>query len=688
MSPTRVAIDGDPRALPLTSLAGIGPARAARLSRLGLRTLGDLFFFSPRRLEQRGERCDLATASGAVGAKVCVRGRPRRARLARYGYRRSRLAFELEDETGKLAVAYFNQPWLYEKVRAWVDEGVEVELYGRIQAGRSGAFLAAPRVESEGMRAAQEAPAPGTLEPIYPLTEGIALGFLRRLIQGAVETHADALVESLAPAELRRLGVPALSEAVGQLHAPTDEALFLQAQRRLALERILALQARLLSGREERGAARRIRLPARERAALLAQLPHRPTAGQERVIGEIVADLGDPTPMRRLLQGDVGSGKTLVALAALAAVARSGGQAALLAPTEVLAQQHYFELAPWLASLGIRASYLAGSQTARERRQALADVARARSSVVCGTHALLSEGVLFDDLAFCVIDEQQRFGVAQKRILLEKGRDVHLLLMTATPIPRTLALCLFGDLALSILDEAPPGRGFLATHLVEEERRGRALAFLDERLARGERAFWICPRIEGDGADADGPAAAEEAYAGLSASRLGRHGVELLHGRMPAKERAQRIQRFRDGAVRLLVGTSIVEVGVDVPEATCMVIESPERFGLSQLHQLRGRVGRGAQPSHCLLLVQGELSERLRVLEECSDGFQLAEEDLRRRGMGDLAGLRQAGENVEGLAEAAVDAELIEFARAKVREDAELAARYAGEGWDGGADLV
>jgi len=687
MAALRTTPEVDPRRLPLTALAGIGPKRAEKLSRLGLATVGDLLFFSPRKLEQRGERMTSDGARGVVGEKVSVRGVPKTMKFFRQGWRRSRLSFELTDGSGKegmIACVYFNQPWLRDRVRDWVSAGEEIEVYGRVQEGKSGPFLAAPRrlVDGEGLR-----PSPGQLEALYPLTSGIAQAFLTRLIRSAVADHAAFLHDALTPETRERFEMPELGAAVLELHHPDGLESFGRARRRLALERVLALQARLLSGSEARdeASARPVRLSAAERHDLRASLPHAATAAQRRVIDEMLEDLAQPRPMRRLLQGDVGSGKTLVALAGLVAVARAGGQAALLAPTEVLAQQHFLGLESWLREKGVKASYLSGAQSARERRRELEAIAAAEAGVIVGTHALFSEAVLYERLAFCVIDEQQRFGIAQKRALLEKGRDVHVLLMTATPIPRTLALCLLGELEISVLDEKPAGRGSIETRAVGDGGRKDVLAFVEKRLAEGERVYWVCPRIEAGEA---GVAAAEQAYAGLSEGSLGKYGVELVHGRIDAAERASRLARFKEGEAGLLVSTTIIEVGVDVPAATCMVIESAERFGLAQLHQLRGRVGRGRKASHCFLIAGGEGLERVKFLEECADGFELSEEDLRRRGMGDLAGMRQAGENFEGLADAAVDEELVRFARELLRGDPLLLERYGEAGWSGGAELV
>jgi ATP-dependent DNA helicase RecG len=662
----------DLAALGLTSLPGVGPARAERLERLGLASVRDLLVLVPRGLVRQGGRVTAADAAASVGERVSVVGTLSAPSLFRRGRRRSVLSANLVDETGKLKVLFFNQPWLLEKLRGLSESGAEVELYGQVVESKSGPALSSPRIADDE----RPLPAPGTILPLYDLTDGIGQEFLRRLACAAAVEHADALDEPLSPEE--RDGLPALDEAVRELHVPSGEEAFRAACRRLALERHLVVQARLLDrrARAARGRARAVTLDAGALAGLHAALPLRPTAGQDAVMTEVLADLARTRPMRRLLQGDVGSGKTLVALHALAVASRAGGQAALLVPTEILAAQHHRSLAPWLAEAGLAPVLVTGSRAAAERRRAAAELADGSARVAIGTHALLQEGVAFRRLDLVVIDEQQRFGVDQKRTLLDKGEDVHALFMTATPIPRTLALSLYGDLDVSILAEKPGGRGELSTHVVPPEKRARMLGFLDERMQAGERVFWVCPRIEGEEEDA----AAEVVQRELAGGRLRPHGVELVHGRLAADERATRLERFRSGAARLLVGTTIVEVGVDVPEATVMVIEGAHRFGLAQLHQLRGRVGRGPRPSWCFLLGPETGCDRLRFLETTDDGFRIAEEDLRVRGMGELAGSRQSGRDVEGLEDPGVDLDLVLRARALVRERPDLARRYGAGG--------
>ncbi len=380
--------------------------------------------------------------------------------------------------------------------------------------------------------------------------------------------------------------------------------------------------------------------------------------------------------MRRLLQGDVGSGKTILALLAAIAAARAGVQSVVMAPTELLAEQHCGGARSLLEAAGLRIAFLTGSVVGAERRETLAQIESGAIDIVFGTHALFSRKVEFARLGLCVIDEQHRFGVAQRARLLEKGLDAHLLLMTATPIPRTLAMTLYADLDVSILREKPPGRGTLRTSWVRGAKKRTVPGFLERELEAGGRVYWVCPRIEADGKALSKMSSVEEAFERLSASKLARFGVELVHGRMDSEVRARSLERFRVGEVQILVATTVIEVGVDVPEANVIVIENAERLGLSQLHQLRGRVGRGERESYCLLFAATSGEERMESLVASNDGFVLAEDDLRRRGMGDLGGLRQAGVNLEGLDDIEQHAELLLAARDLVASDPRIAEHY------------
>jgi len=658
-------------------LEGVGPVRAAAFERLGIRCLRDLLLCPPARIEVRGDRVRVADARESVGRELSVVGTVSRPSFFRRGGRRSVVRLTLTDATGAIGALWFNQPWLRDNLRELAEGGEEVELYGRIVTTKSGPALSTPRI---GTRA-RPLPPPGSLRPVYPLGEGLGQELVRRLVREVTKRFAHLLEEPLPAALLEEHGLPPLAEAVARVHRPEGADGIDEARRRLALESLLALQAGLRGARvgEGVGRARPVRFGAKRRRALLGELPFRPTRGQERVLDEVLRDLARTRPMRRLLQGEVGSGKTLVATAAAFAVAASGGQSAILVPTELLAEQHHLGLEPLFERLGVRCRLHVGSQRAPERRAVRDEMESGGAQVVVGTHALLSPAVRFHRLDLAVIDEQQRFGVAQKQALLEKGRDVHVLLMTATPIPRTLALTLYGDLETSLLAEKPPGRGPVQTRIVTPAKRGAALRLVRERLEAGERVFWVCPRIEAAD-DGEAPAAVEEAHAGLAASSLGEFGVRLVHGRLSAEERARRIRAFRAGEAGILVGTTIVEVGVDVPEATVMVIDGAERLGLAQLHQLRGRIGRGPRPSWCLLLAGKKAGERMRMLESTDDGFAIAEEDLRQRGMGELAGLRQAGGGPEGLLDASSFEELALLARRIVLQDPSLLQRYADAG--------
>ncbi|MEO0650368.1 MAG: helicase-related protein, partial [Planctomycetota bacterium] len=375
---------------------------------------------------------------------------------------------------------------------------------------------------------------------------------------------------------------------------------------------------------------------------------------------------------RRLVQGDVGSGKTLIGVYAAAAVAAEGHQVAFMAPTELLAEQHHAGQNGLLERLGLRSALLSGSRPPAERRAVLAGLSAGEIDICFGTHALFSEGVEFASLALSVIDEQHRFGVGQRQRLLAKGRDVHALLMTATPIPRTLALTLYGDVDVSTLREKPPGRAGIRTRALPSKQIPRLMGFLAERLEAGQRAYWVCPRID----DSEEGRGVESAHAWLMRSKLAGHGIELVHGRLPSEERAARVERFRSGASRVLVGTTVIEVGVDVPQATVIVIEGVERLGLAQLHQLRGRVGRGREESFCFLHGKRSAAERVGLLERCDDGFELSEHDLAARGMGDLTGMRQAGANGEGLDDEALEVGWVVRARDLIARDAILRQHY------------
>ncbi len=668
--------DARSRSRELRDLPGVGPARARKLAEAGLRDVRDLLRVLPLRLDVAPAVSGIAAAleSGRSGDPVRVAGRIERTSLARFG-RRSVFRLRLADGTGHVEARFHNQPWLQRQLVV----GQSIELAGTLDGSPPG--FTGPRVGT----IERPLPVAGTLTPVHPALAGLSSDFVRGLCRAAAVSAAEDEVEPVPPEELERLSVPPLSRALRDLHVPASTPEFEAARRRFALERMLELQARLLlrRSRAAEGVALVCDVSAASQARARAAFPFAFTGAQERVAREIAADLARRRPMRRLLQGDVGSGKTAIGAFAALLAAGAGGQVAFLAPTELLAEQHHMGLAPLLASAGLRTGFLSGSLTARARRGVLAGLADGSLDVVFGTHALFSRDVVYRRLALAVVDEQQRFGVAQRGDLFDKGVDAHALLMSATPIPRTLALAWYGDLDTSHLDEKPPGRGSVTTRWVRGER-DEVESLLRERVALGERLYWVVPRIgEGDAAvDAEAGTgrraeSAEERHARLLRSPLAEHGVELVHGRMPLAERARRLARFRAGEVRTLVATTVIEVGVDVPEATVLVVEGAERLGLAQLHQLRGRVGRGQRPSYCLLIGADSARRRFQVLERTTDGFEIAEEDLRQRGMGDLGGSRQAGANSEGFEEWGDDMALFHAAQRLVSEHASVRDHYA-----------
>jgi len=655
----------------LADLPGVGPARCKALGKLGLVTQRDLLFLLPVGVHHWVEPCSLGEAVAQGTGTVRVQGVVQDLRLTRFGGRRSALRAKLVQADESLDLVWFNQPWVRERV----PNGETIELAGDMVSGRSGPVLSNPRMGRED----KPLPPPGSVEPLYPVADGISgewLGGLCRFVARKGTSHVN---EPLSAEVLASHDLPPLPRALLHLHCPPDATSFRGARRRVYLESLLAVQAQLQLGRSGRrgGRACRVELTFDQKKEIAQRFPYRFTPGQREVLGELCDDLSKPSPMRRLLQGDVGSGKTAMALYAAMAVIEANGQAALMAPTEILAEQHYYGSRSILSDVGIEAGLLTGSLPTGERRYLLQRLERGEIQVLFGTHALFSEKVNYARLALVVIDEQHRFGVDQRAALAQKGEDAHLLLMTATPIPRTLAMTVYGDLDVSILHGVPPGRGNLATHWLRgQERRGLSKKLLP-RLERGEQVFWVCPRITGEAGGRT--AAAERRYEQALASDLAQFGVELVHGRVPAEERSYRLDRFRRGDIGLLVATTVIEVGVDVPSATVMVIENAERLGLAQLHQLRGRVGRGPGDSVCYLLGDKKAEERLRLLERSRDGFELAEADMEARGMGDLAGVRQSGVNLEGASEED-DVELLLVARELIRKEVGLGRMYVGSG--------
>ena len=666
---------------PLGQVPGIGPKTATRLAALGLFQVEDLLRHYPRDYLDYAHLVRIAALEAGGTATVVATVRRCTTFTSPKNPNLSILELQVQDCTGRLRVTRFfagrrfaSPGWLKSQARLY-PPGCTVAVSGLVRDSPRGVTIHEPLIEVlESPSSPVRSDTIGRLVPVYALTEGLTAEALRQAIARVlplVRHWPDPL-----PKPLREeiTGLLPRTEAVEQIHRPSDPARLQQARRRLVFDEFLLLQLAL--GR------RRERLKSRAAPALLsddgqesllsrflALLPFPLTAAQSRVLAEIRQDLAQPQPMARLLQGDVGSGKTVVALAALLTAIESGCQGALMAPTEVLAEQHLRKLAPWLDQLHISSALLTGSTPTRRRRQLLQDLINGQLHLLVGTHALLEDPVQFERLGLVVVDEQHRFGVRQRNRLLAKGLQPHLLTMTATPIPRTLALSVHGDLDVSQIDELPPGRTPVRTVLLREEERPRAWRLIREQVALGQRAYVVLPLVE-DSEKLELRSAvevhrelAEEEFADLS--------VGLLHGRLSSEEKQRALEAFAAGATQVLVSTTVVEVGVDVPEASVMVIEHAERFGLAQLHQLRGRVGRGAAASHCLL-INGSGSplarQRLEVLVRSTDGFEIAEMDLRLRGPGQLLGTAQSGLPDLALASLSEDGEVLDDARRVARQ--------------------
>ena len=650
---------------PVTSLRGVGPALAATLDRLGLRTVQDVLFHLPLRYEDRTRVVPIGTLR--AGDRAVIEGE---IQLAEVVFRRRRaLLCRIADGSGFLTLRFFHFSAAQQESLA---RGARLRCFGEARPGPAGLEIVHPEYRKivPGVSAA----AGDSLTPVYPTTEGVQQGRMRALTALALaQLQGGGLRDWVTPDVLGMVGLPSLEGALRYVHRPPPEADIeaLNAgrhpsQRRLAFEELLAHQIslRLLRQAADRDDA----WPLPRRTDLvdrcLAQLPFQLTAAQRRVWHEMSVDLERRHPMMRLVQGDVGSGKTVVAaLAALRAV-EHGAQAAVMAPTELLAEQHARNFTGWLDPLGVRVGLLTGRLTGKARTALAQDLASGAVQVAVGTHALFQEGVEFDKLALVIVDEQHRFGVHQRMQLREKGRTdgryPHQLVMTATPIPRTLAMTAYADLDVSIIDELPPGRTPVRTVVLPDARRDEVVARIDAACRAGRQAYWVCPLI--DESDVVRHQAAEETAAALSAALPGVR-VGLVHGRMPGSRKDAVMTAFKQGQLDLLVATTVIEVGVDVPNASLMVIENAERMGLAQLHQLRGRVGRGTVESTCVLLYAPPLTpiarERLGVLRDTNDGFEVARRDLELRGPGELLGTRQTGLMALKVAELVRDSDLL-----------------------------
>ncbi|CAH0532303.1 ATP-dependent DNA helicase RecG [Vibrio stylophorae] len=635
-------------AVPLTSLKGVGAKVAERLEKLGLGTVQDLLFHLPLRYEDRTRIWPLAdlmpnqsvTIEGEVMANNVIFGR------------RRMLTVKISDGQGSLTLRFFN---FNAAMQNSLCAGTQVRAYGEVKRGKAGFEIIHP--DYKIISSQSEPNLEASLTPIYPTTEGLRQLTLRQLTDQALTLLEHSAVAELLPQGLYDQQMT-LVQALKLLHRPPPSVSLSEleagqhpAQRRLIMEELLAQNLSMLALRQQGYQHQAWPLPSSQQLvpALLAQLPFSPTQAQQRVSQEIAQDLNQTQAMMRLVQGDVGSGKTLVAAIAALHAIEQGFQVALMAPTELLAEQHAINFAQWFEPLGIQVGWLAGKQKGKAREQSLAQIASGQLGMVVGTHALFQEQVQFANLALVIIDEQHRFGVHQRLELREKGvkqgRYPHQLIMTATPIPRTLAMTAYADLDTSIIDELPPGRTPVTTVAIPNTRRDEVVARVRASCLEQQRqAYWVCTLI--DDSEVLEAQAAAETHLQLS-SLLPELKIGLVHGRMKAAEKQAVMQSFKAGELNLLVATTVIEVGVDVPNASLMVIENPERLGLAQLHQLRGRVGRGSVASHCVLLYHAPLSntaqKRLAVLRQSNDGFVIAEQDLAIRGPGELLGTKQTG---------------------------------------------
>ena len=639
---------------PVQYLKGVGPKLAQRFEKLGIRTLADLLEHYPRRYLDFTH--PYPPSEAPAGVECVVQAELLSKQGGRYvaGGRRVEKA-TAGDDIATLELTWFNNPYTIQKLEI----GQEYFFEGEVTGGLLRRQMVNPQVRT----AAQVEAAP--LTAIYPQTEGLNSSAIGRCVAQLLP-HAELLGEPLSPALLEKYRLPGKAQAVRDIHLPSSAQAAQEARRRLIFEELLVLQLGMGQMKNRGSAVTGAPMRRIDPAPFWASLPFSPTGAQRRAVDEILNDMAGETSMNRLLQGDVGSGKTLVAAAALWAAIGSGYQGALLAPTELLAQQHAENLNRMLAPFGIRVALLTGGLKAAARRTTLAAIRSGEADLVVGTHAILSEGVEFARLGLAVIDEQHRFGVRQRGALAQKGAAPHLLVMSATPIPRTLGLLIYGDLDISILDELPPGRRPVKTRMMTGARRKDLYGFLDREVGEGRQVYIVCPAIE-EGPDAS-LTPVKTYYEQTAKALLPNRRVGLMHGKLKPKEKAAVMEDFRTGQLDVLVSTTVIEVGVDVPNATVMVIENAERYGLSALHQLRGRVGRGAAESWCFLVSDNEsenVRSRLKFLCSTTDGFAVAQYDLETRGPGDFFGSRQHGLPALQIADLANDTRTLHAAQSE-----------------------
>jgi len=678
----------DPLDTDVQFVKGVGPRNAEGLAKVGLRTVRDLLYYLPRRYEDRRNLPPIGKAR--PGEFATIRGRIIGIDSKPLKGGKVLLKVAITDKTGTVTLTWFNQPWLKKKFEA--HEG-DVIAYGQIKENGWAFEISNP--EYELVDPEDESDAFARIVPVYPLTEGLPMWLVRKATASAVERYSGAASDPLPKWLLDKYRLKPLGWCLKQIHQPESDELRLLARKRLVFEEFLVMQIMLEQKRREThseagisfpisslGKARRdsdapkgSHLFVKEDAGVAygetlmdevrRMLPFELTGAQKRVVGEIWADMERPFPMNRLVQGDVGSGKTAVAACAMLAAVRCGYQAAMMAPTEILAEQHYANFKRLFDPIGVEVVLLVGKQTKSQKKAVVAKTKHAHAQITVGTHALIQEGVDFDKLGLVVVDEQHRFGVLQRAALKEKGIGIpDVLIMTATPIPRTLTMTIYGDLDLSVLDESPPGRKAIKTHWKPLSARDKVYQQVRELIGQGRQAYVVCPMVaESDKLQVQ---AAEDLHYRLSTQVYPDLRVGLLHGQMKAKDKEEVMDQFRAQKLDILVSTTVIEVGVDVPNATVMIVEDANRFGLAQLHQLRGRVGRGEHQSFCILLADARSDEavaRMEIMASTADGFKIAEEDLRIRGPGDLLGAKQSGMMDLKIADLVQDSEQLEISR-------------------------
>jgi ATP-dependent DNA helicase RecG len=701
-------------------IKGVGPRFGNLYKKLGVETVEDLLFHLPRRYQDRRNIPPIAKAR--PGEVVTVRGRLRRVESRPISGGRVILKAIIEDSSGAIALTWFNQPWVKKQLE---ESGGDIIAYGLVKAGSTLDEMSAPEWEAIGE---DDGDAFAKIVPLYPLTEGLPQRVARKAAESAVESYLRYVQDPLPETIKKSQKLRDVQWCLGQIHHPENEESRLQARRRLVFEEFLYMQLELAIRRSETQQELGISFPIaaleegqavepivagevgrkekrtgvvghaedlfhsvnaekREGEPLWEQiqrmLPFQLTEAQDRVVREVFADMSRPFPMNRLVQGDVGAGKTAVAACCMLAAVRSGYQCGLMAPTEILAEQHAKSLEKFLEPLGIEVVLLVGKLNSKDRKSAYARLANGSAQIAVGTHALIQEGVTFQNLGFVVVDEQHRFGVMQRKAIRDKGfGNPDVLVMTATPIPRTLTMTVFGDLDLSVIDQLPPGRKPIKTKWVRPFERERVYKGVRELLEQGRQAYFVCPMVsENEKMMAQ---AAEELYRHLSESIFSDYKVGLLHGQMKPVEKETIMNAFRAHELDILVATTVIEVGVDVPNASVMVIEDANRFGLAQLHQLRGRVGRGENQSFCLLVADAKSDDalkRMEVMVETTDGFRIAEEDLLIRGPGNVAGTEQSGQMDFKVADLIQDSALLEVARQSAMRIIEHDPKLEGSEW-------